>query len=139
MSNGIFYRYADNLKVVPGTNLAVTVKPGSAWINGYRYENTADMRLAFSTAHGVNPRIDRIVLRLNNAARSILLAVIEGTPAAKPTAPSITRNADIHELCLADVTIPQAATAIAADNIADTRLNTGLCGLVNSLVSAVYE
>lgn len=30
-------------------------------------------------------------------------------------------------------------TTITAGSITDTRLNTTLCGLVNSLVSAVYE
>jgi len=29
--------------------------------------------------------------------------------------------------------------AITSGNITDTRLNTSLCGLVNSLISAVYE
>ncbi len=38
-----------------------------------------------------------------------------------------------------EVTVPQAATDIVAENIADTRLDTALCGLVNSLVSAIYE
>ena len=55
------------------------------------------------------------------------------------TAPALTRNADVHELGLADVTIPQAATAVNVANISDTRLNNNLCGLINSLVSAVYE
>ena len=35
--------------------------------------------------------------------------------------------------------VPTAATSIIANNIIDTRLDTNLCGLVNSLVSAVYE
>jgi hypothetical protein len=64
---------------------------------------------------------------------------VEGTPAAKPSPPDLTRNTDIYDLCLAEVSVPQAATEIVAANITDTRLNTALCGLVNSLVSAVYE
>jgi hypothetical protein len=139
VSNGVFYRNTDNLKVIPGSGFSVSVKPGSAWINGYRYENTAELRLQPSTAHGVNPRIDRVVLRWDNVARSINLTLVEGTPASTPTAPALTRNSDIYELGIAEVTIPQAATTVTAEHIADTRLDTSLCGLVNSLVSAIYE
>jgi hypothetical protein len=139
VSNGVFYRNADNLKVSPGTGFAVEVSPGSAWINGYRYENTATLSLQLETAHGVHPRIDRVVLRLDSVGRSIKLAVITGVPAKAPVAPTLTRNADIFELGLADITIPQAATTVNAANVFDTRLATSLCGLVNSLVSAVYE
>jgi hypothetical protein len=139
VSNGVFYRNADNLKVAPGVGFAVEVAPGSAWVNGYRYENTAALSLQLETAHGVHPRIDRVVLRLDSAGRSIKLAVVAGVPAKVPSAPALTRNSDIYELGLADITIPQAATTVSAANVADLRLNTALCGLVNSLVSAVYE
>lgn len=72
-------------------------------------------------------------------SRSIQLAAVAGTPAASPQAPALTKTSDIYELGIADVLAPAAATSIAANNITDTRLNTSLCGLVNSLVSSVYE
>ena len=139
VSNGVFYRNADNLKVIPGAGFTVEVCPGSAWINGYRYENTSALSLQLETAHGVHPRIDRVVLRLDSVGRSIRLAVITGVAAKVPAAPALTRNADMYELGIADVTIPQAATAVTTANITDTRLDNSVCGLVNSLVSAVYE
>jgi hypothetical protein len=79
------------------------------------------------------------VVRLSQVSRSIQLAVVDGTPAATPAAPALTRTSDVYELGIADVLIPAAATSIATNNITDTRLNTSLCGLVNSLVTAVYE
>lgn len=139
VSNGIFYSVATNLQVSPGTGLAVSVAPGSAWINGYRYENTEALNMPLATANGSNPRIDRIVVRLSHISRSIQLAVVAGTPAATPVAPALTRTSDVYELGIADVLIPAAATSIVANNITDTRLNTTLCGTVNSLVTAVYE
>lgn len=139
VSNGIFYRRSENLQVFPAQGVAVRVAPGSAWIHGYRYENTAPLELRLATAHGVYPRIDRVVLRLDSVARSIRLAVVTGTPAAVPTPPELTRGDNIYELALGDVTVAQAATEINAKHIADTRLDAALCGLVNSLVSAVYE
>ncbi len=53
VSNGVFYRNSDNLKVTPGAGFTVETAPGSAWINGYRYENTAALSLQLETAHGV--------------------------------------------------------------------------------------
>ena len=139
VSNGVFYRTADNLRLTAATGMNVTVAAGSAWINGYNYENTEPFDLAISTAHGVYSRIDRIVVQLSMIDREIKLAVLTGTPAETPTAPTLTRTADVYELCISEVTVPQAAVFITEQNIADTRLNTALCGLVNSLVSAVYE
>lgn len=139
VSNGVFYASATNLQATPGNGLAVSVAAGSAWINGYRYENTDDLNLPLTTANGSNPRIDRIVVRLSQVSRNIQLAVVDGTPAATPSAPALTRTSDVYELGIADVLIPAAVTSIATNNITDTRLNTSLCGLVNSLVTAVYE
>jgi len=139
VSNGVFYMTATNLQVSPAIGLAVNVAAGGAWINGYRYENTGDLNIPLTTANGSNPRIDRIVVRLNQISRSIQIAVVDGTPAAMPVAPALTRTSDIYELGIADILVPTAATSIVANNITDTRLNTELCGLVNSLVSAVYE
>jgi hypothetical protein len=139
VSNGVFYATATNLQVSPGTGLAVGVAAGSAWINGYRYENTDALNMPLATANGSNPRIDRIVVRLSQISRSIQLAVVSGTPAATPVAPALTRTSDVYELGIADVLVPAAATFIAPNNITDTRLNASLCGTVNSLVTAIYE
>ncbi|MEA4823681.1 MAG: hypothetical protein VB111_06185 [Clostridiaceae bacterium] len=139
VSNGVFYIVATNLQVSPASGLAVSVAAGSAWINGYHYENTDDLNIPLTTANGSNPRIDRIVVRLSQISRSIQIAIVAGTPAATPSAPELTRTSDVYELGIADVLVPSAATSIVANNITDTRLNADLCGLVNSLVSAVYE
>ena len=139
ISNGIFYRTADNLKVAAATGMNVTLQAGMAFINGYHYENTAPMDLVIATANGVYPRIDRIVIRWSNIERNILLAVKTGVAADIPSAPELTRTSDIFELGIADINVPKGAVAITSDYIMDTRLNSSLCGLVNSLVSAVYE
>ena len=139
VSNGIFYAAANNLQVSASTGMNITVQAGAAWINGYSYENTAPLTLALATADGVNSRIDRIVVRWSAVERNIKLAVLTGTAAANPAALALTRNNDVWELCLADINVTKGAVNLVAGNITDARLNTSLCGLVNSLVSAVYE
>lgn len=139
VSNGIFYRNADNLKVAAAAGMNVVVSPGSAWINGYHYENTTPLDLQIATADGVNPRVDRVVVQWSNVNREIKLAVKTGTPSQVPAAPDLTRTADVYELGIADIMIPKGVVSTSDDLISDTRLNSNLCGLVNSLVSAVYE
>ena len=139
VSNGIFYAIATNLQVTPGSGMAVSVAAGSAWINGYSYENTDALELNLATASGVNPRIDRIVVRFSAVDRRIYLAVLTGTPTEVPVAPTLTRTNDTYELGIADILVPKGSVTISALSIADTRLSTALCGLVNSLVTAVYE
>jgi len=139
VSNGIFGTVSTNLQVTPSAGLSVSVAAGSAWINGYRYENTELLTLALTTANGSNPRIDRVILRLSMINRNITLNVLTGTAAASPTAPALTRNSDVYELGLADIAVGKASTTISGGDITDTRLNTALCGTVNSLVGAVYE
>ena len=139
VSNGIFYASATNLLVTPGSGMAVNVAAGSAWINGYSYENTDALTLNLTTASGVNPRIDRVVVRFSAVERRIYLAVLTGTPAETPTAPALIRSNDTFELGLTDILVPKGSVTISAINLTDTRLSTALCGLVNSLVTAVYE
>jgi hypothetical protein len=139
VSNGIFYTGASNLLVTPANGMAVSVAQGSAWINGYSYENTDTLELPLETANGVNPRIDRIVVRWSAAERRIYLAVLTGVASTTPIPSALTRTTDIYELGIAEVLVPKGSISVPENNITDTRLNSTSCGLVNSLVSAVYE
>ena len=138
-SNGIFYASATNLQATAGSGMMVNVAAGSAWINGYSYENTDILTLSIETADGINPRIDRVVVRWSLVDREIKLAVLKGAATPTPIAPALTRTADVYELGIADILVPQGSAVVISENITDTRLDTELCGLVNSLVSAVYE
>lgn len=139
VSNGIFYTSSSNLQVVAADGMHVSVLAGSAWIKGYSYENTDALELELATGNGVNPRIDRVVIRWSAVERSIQLAVLTGTATPTPAAPALTRNNDVYELGIADIAVARGVIAITAGNITDTRLNASLCGLINSLVTAVYE
>lgn len=138
-SNGIFYAVATNLRVTVGSGMMLNVLAGSAWINGYHYENTDTLSFSLVTADGINPRIDRVVVRWSLVDREIKLAVLTGAAVPSPIAPALTRTADVYELGIADILVPQGSAVVTAENITDTRLDGNLCGLVNSLVSAVYE
>ena len=137
IANGIFLNPSNTLQVYEKTNMKVTVKPGKGWINGYFAVNEFDYDLTLDNADGVLNRIDRIVLRLDFNARSINIAVKKGAFASTPVAPTLQRDADAHELALADVYVAKGATTIKQSNITDQRLNNVLCGVVHGTVSQV--
>lgn len=123
-----------NLQVIPdGDNMKTRILPGSAIVRGYLFELIDDGGAPYTLTHaasGVSPRIDRVILRLNLAteARTITLALLQGTPSASPAAPALTRTDTVYELSLAQVLIPASVAAIEAGHITDERGNEAVCG-----------
>jgi len=109
--------------------LGVTVALGAAWVQGRNFEvfSTTE-NLSLSAANPTLHRIDRIVIRLNTSTRTVVLAVLTGTPASSPVAPSLTRTATIYELSLARVAVSAGATSISNANITDERDDAAVCG-----------
>lgn len=126
----------DNLPVTSAGGLALSVGAGFAWIRGHLYQNTATKSLAVSTG-GSLPRIDRVVARLDVAGRKIETRVVQGTPAASPSAPALVRNADYWDIGLAEVSVAASAISITNSNIRDTRTNNAVCGVVRCLVDTL--
>lgn len=139
VGNGVFGGKLNTLMVtaMDVDSMKVVVKSGQAWINGYWYENSSDKQLTISTADGVLNRIDAIVVRYTTVDRNIETVVKRGVPAASPSAPTMTRNADVWELCLAQVRVGAGAIKIVSSNITDTRMNTSLCGQVTGAVQQI--
>jgi hypothetical protein len=152
--DGVFYNEADWAKmarlwlttgVVSGelnslaayadsTGMQVKVPTGRAWIEGFYYENDAIKTLAISAADPSNPRIDRVVVRLDRTANTITAAVKTGTPAATPSAPALTQTSATWEIALAQVRVNAGVASIAAGDVTDER--TGSVGGGVSVVDA---
>jgi hypothetical protein len=112
-------------------NMSVNVAAGWAAIVGttqsnmgvYIAYNDAATNLTITVANATNPRIDRVVITVNDAYYTGLLnnvtyTVIAGTPAASPTAPATPANS----LSLATITVAANATTITSGAITDTRI-----------------
>ena len=136
ITNGIFPLPADNLRIAAYDRMDIKAFKGTGYINGYLYENTDSLILKVSTAHGVKPRIDKVVLKWSQVDRSIRIYIKEGIPASPPTPPSLERGADIYELGLANIYVAQGAYEIREADITDIRLDTASCGIVNSILQA---
>ena len=137
IGNGVFPVPSTSLQVVAGSGMAVAVKTGKAWINGYFYYNTSDLPVTLATADGVLNRIDRIVVRWDLTERKISVAVKSSMAASSPVAPALQMDADAYELCLADVLVSAGVTAISQANITDRRLDGSLCGVVAGVVDQI--
>ncbi|HEX9062629.1 MAG TPA: hypothetical protein VF941_20855, partial [Clostridia bacterium] len=134
IGNGVFPIPSTSLQVSANNNMTITINPGKGWINGYIYNNTANLILNISTADSILNRIDRVVLRYSTNGRAINAVIKTGTAASNPVAPSIERDSDFYELGLADIYVSAGTTTISSSNITDLRSNSSLCGWVNSLV-----
>ena len=129
-TNGVFN---NSLGVSANDNMTVSVASGSANINGYSYENTESLVLDINASDGELGRIDSVIIRLDLTNRQITTMILEGSYSSDPSQPSITRNATIYDLRLANVSIPAGATRITAGMITDTRFGAE-CGNVTQAV-----
>lgn len=137
-SDGVFYNPTNALQVVAGTRMQVQVNPGICHIQG-AMGIEPNLRTLSLTAAGSQPRIDTVVARLDlsQAVRSIELYVKTGTPAASPSAPSLTRDSTIWELGLANISVGANVGTISQSNITDTRLDTSRCGMVAQTIGSL--
>lgn len=97
---------------------AVDVLEGSALVAGRLYLNTATVALTIAANASGNPRIDTVILRADYALQTIVLAVLQGTPAGSPTPPSLTQTiGTLYEIPLANVAVANAFVSISDSNI----------------------
>lgn len=130
-SDGIFYKPTNALQVVASTGMEVQINPGVCHIQGAIGIEDAIRKLTISPASSL-PRITTIVARLDLSqdVRSIDLYAKDGTPAATPAAPALTRDSTIWELGLGNVKVGSNMSTITQADITDTRLDDTRCGVV---------
>jgi hypothetical protein len=103
-----------------GSGMHVFVNGGIAWIQGFYYENSANLTLPIAAADSQD-RIDRITLRLDTTANSIHAHVTKGTPSGSPVAPALAAGPILWDIPLALVAVDSTATNIDAPDITDVR------------------
>jgi microcystin-dependent protein len=118
-----------------GANYSVDVAAGEAIVQGddepaqgnYLVQSDAVANVVWPAPPGSNSRIDILVLQVNDptaggaAGDNAVLSVVQGTPAASPTAPTIPDSA----LPLCQITIVASQTVINDGNIIDLRVIAG--------------
>ena len=110
----------DPLKVqAQGTpSASIDVLAGSATVQGIAYINTATVAFVIAANASGNPRIDTVILQADYALQTVRLAVLQGTPAASPVAPTLTQTANtLWEIPLADIAVANGFATITNANI----------------------
>ncbi len=113
------------MSVLVASGWAAIVGTTQANMGTYTCYNDATDTLIITTADPTNPRIDRVVVTVNDAyytgsLNNVVLQVIAGTPAGSPTAPATPANS----ISLATIAVAAGALSISSGNITDTRVLT---------------
>lgn len=129
ISNGVFPNPSTNMQVLADSGMQVKVSAGVCYINGYMgwVENQETKTIEQSDTQ---PRIDRVVMRLDFDERTIDWFIKKGTASGNPVAPTLQRDYDMYEIGIADILVGGNVVEINQENITDLRLNTDLCGVV---------
>lgn len=137
VGNGVYANPANNLQVTSIGGMDVSVAAGTAWINGYFYVSDAPKTFSLDIASGSASRIDAIVVRWDLVNRCITTELKQGVAAPTPVPPTMQRDTNIWELCLAEVTVAANVIAIQPNAIKDTRYNKDKCGIVAGVIEQI--
>jgi hypothetical protein len=111
------------MSVIVASGWAAIVGTTQANMGTYVVFNDANNVLTVTTANPTNPRIDRVVVTVQDAYytgafNDVIFQVIAGTPAGSPVAPATPANS----ISLATIAVGAGVTSILNANITDTRV-----------------
>lgn len=112
---------SDSLTVGAAGGMAVSVRAGSAVIDGYNYRSTDYIVFALQEASELLSRIDTVVLVLDLAERDMHLEIKSGEYSSSPTPPSVVSESERKELAIADINVKAGCKAITLGDITDRR------------------
>lgn len=143
IANGVFATPAGT----PSTDLQVTsaddgmeiiVAAGDGLFGWKWFENPSDLSIQVSANPTANPRVDSIIVQVNNEneSRSGNIIYRTGSPAANPSAPTLVNNETIYEYRIANITVGSGTEVISNSDITDLR-GSEECPWVTSLIQQV--
>ena len=128
--------FINSLAVSSTGTMAVTVAPGSAFLDGKLRTFDTETSLTIAVANSTYPRIDNIVVERNDTDRQIALKIVQGKySGTSPAASDPVRVGGVYQLVLAHISVPAGATKINASDITDTRASS-LCGYVSNVIES---
>lgn len=136
VGSGVFPYVSTSLQVLATDGMTVEVQAGRAMLDHHYMDNDAPITLTLN-AGGSQDRIDGIIMYVDMTERACGITIKEGTPAAAPVRPAMTRTDVRKEYMLAAIRIPKLSTAITQSSITDTRPDSTVCGWVSGLIDQV--
>lgn len=130
ISDGVFADPTDGLKVSAQSGLKVTVKAGSAYIDGYYYELTEDTILTIQVNSSSYVQTDSVVVRLDKVNRKMSLVL-------KQNNTNVSRTSTVKELQLATIKKDVGSSSVSAADITDKRPYNDVCGFVTGVIQQI--
>lgn len=130
IGDGVFANPTDGLKVSAQSGLKVTVKAGSAYIDGYYYELTEDTTLTIKVNSSSYVQTDSVVVRLDKVNRKMSLEL-------KRNNTSVSRTSTVKELQLATIKKDVGSSSVSAADITDKRPYNEVCGFVTGVIQQI--
>jgi len=130
MLEGVCLGYAEECRVDTGALMALTVHTGLLAVGGVFVSVSVDETVTLNAGAAL-PRYDRIVARRDNATNTVWIGAKEGTPAAAPVPPSLTRAGGVYEISLAKVYVKAGDATISENEIIDERGSPAVCGYIS--------
>lgn len=130
IGNGVFANPSDGLKVSAQSGLKVTVKAGSAYIDGYYYELTENKTLTIQVNSSSYVQTDSVVIRLDKTNRKMSLEL-------KRNDTSVSKTSTVKELQLATIKKGIGVSSVSAADITDKRPYNEVCGFVTGVVQQI--
>ncbi|WP_371671220.1 tail fiber domain-containing protein [Streptomyces sp. NBC_00289] len=110
--------------VSAGTGMVLNVSSGLAFVRGFMAQSSATDTVTIPAAN-TSVRVDRVILRLDPAVNSIVLAVKQGTAGSTTPAALTQTDTGIYEMPLALVTVNANVTSITSGDVQRTRPYVG--------------
>lgn len=104
--------YGDKLEVSAGQGLSVHVSTGKCFFNNHWLYNDNAYQIELEEASIVAPRIDAIVVEVNDTERDVFLKSVSGNPSNTPVPPTLVDSGSVHQHLLAYVNVPKEATSV---------------------------
>lgn len=130
IGNGVFVNPTDGLRVSAQSGLKVTVKAGSAYIDGYYYELTENKILTIPVNSSSYVQEDSVVIRLDKTNRKMSLEL-------KQNDVSVSRTSTVKEIQLATIRKPIGASSFSPSDVTDMRPYNEVCGFVTGVVQQI--
>lgn len=138
IKDGVFMHVGDHLAVKQNSGMQIIVGSGLAWFNSTWTLNDTDYPLNVEAADLLAPRIDAVILEVNESTskRDNTIKIIKGTAATIPQKPSLTNTADVHQYALAYVTVGANVTEITDANI-ENQIGLEGCPFVSGILETI--
>lgn len=130
--------FKDEMRVTASGGMGVQVSGGYTNIGGkvMQFDVTP---LTVGTADSRYYRIDSVVIERNDTDRQFYIKIVQGSTGTSSSVTGVTpvRSGAVYQLVIARILVRPGATAITQADIADTRGNKNLCGIVAGTVDAM--